>query len=114
MPSKNTRIIFQRFNKQKKTRYARLNIKHIDEIFNLIDTTELTMIEQMKQSRSHKKERFNDNSIKASEKIKNEFKNLKYCKFHQSNTHSNEECRQETRKQKKKTHTYKQMTQIKL
>lgn len=75
---------------------ARLNIRECVEIYSVINSTEETMIEQMKTANTkhkHKKKVEPKNEIQTTQPRKYSNNNQKYCDFHKVHTHDSAECR---------------------
>lgn len=77
---------------------ARLNVKTLGEMYQIIHTTESTMLEQLRATQARTRKRSED--IQTHNKNKNthyrtidRIKTEKYCKFHHSTSHSDEECK---------------------
>ncbi|KAG0439307.1 hypothetical protein DMUE_2521 [Dictyocoela muelleri] len=94
-------------SKRTQLEMARLNIRECAEIYSVIDSTEETMIEQMKANRdknTHQRtEDYKTKKFKQKHKRHNDRYDQKFCKFHNVNTHDTAECRAMKQKASKDT-----------
>ncbi|MGL5708014.1 MAG: retropepsin-like aspartic protease, partial [Aeromonas sp.] len=86
-------FFFNGLTKRTQLEMARLNVKNLSEMYNIIRTTENTMIEQIKNFRSNRKSNFMESTEKLNSKRQDTGKSSKYCSYHKSTNHSSEECR---------------------
>jgi hypothetical protein len=87
---------------------ARLNVKSLGEMYQIIFTTESTMIEQIKANSARKKKVYDEspkhyNNNFRSDKSEHNHKQRKYCKLHKTSSHGDEECRAQNKLEHKKS-----------
>lgn len=70
---------------------GRLNIHNINEMYQIIDATENTMIKQMNNLNQNKKAVREE---RRERKVKNKYSKL--CEYHKLNSHNTNECRART------------------
>lgn len=93
--------LFNGLTNRTKLEMSRLNIRNIEEMYNLINTTEKTMIEQMSTRKPQIKKEKSYRQVNQQNMPQITSRN-KYCTFHHSKTHSTEECRMKDRSEEGK------------
>jgi hypothetical protein len=86
-------FFYNGLTKRTQLEMVRLNVKNTSEMLCIIQTTENTMIEQMRNSKSTNNKQNNEQFENRKFKHENENKPKKFCEFHKSTGHSTEECR---------------------
>jgi hypothetical protein len=85
---KREEIFYNGLTKRTQLEMSRLNVKNLGEMYQIIHTTECTMIEQM-NARLDKKH-FNEPNKTEKTYYKNNAR--KYCTYHHSTSHNTDEC----------------------
>ncbi|KAG0420474.1 Transposon Tf2-6 polyprotein [Dictyocoela roeselum] len=86
---------FNGLSKRCQLEMARLNIHDCTDIYSIINTTEETMIEQIKSMKTdtRRQPRRNDETGRRHDTNTTPNKNSKFCEFHKVTTHDTKECR---------------------
>ncbi|KAG0439643.1 hypothetical protein DMUE_2298 [Dictyocoela muelleri] len=96
-------IFYNGLNQRTLLEMTRLRVYSIDYMFELIKTTEATMMEQLKTNKRYDNEK-RDRDSKGHKNNKNEQAREKWCRFHKTNTHHDEECRAQQKKKESSHH----------